>query len=108
MVVTHLKMVWVFLMMQVDEKLTRQQLEKMNKMHRRELRQIKNMTEAQFQIFKKNFSFGHLDDITKAEAYELLTSMLALNLSLLEDVKAEERKFLNQTETSVENSQTAG
>jgi hypothetical protein len=45
------------------------------------------MNEAQFQVFKKNFSFGQLEDITRAEAYELLTSMLALNLSLLDDIK---------------------
>jgi hypothetical protein len=50
------------------------------------------MSEAQFQAFKKNFSFGHLENITKAEAHELLTSMLALNLSLLDDVKSEERR----------------
>jgi hypothetical protein len=80
-------------MMPADEKLTRQQLEKMNRLHRRELRQIKNMSEAQFQIFKKNFSFGHLKDITRAEAHELLTSMLALNLNLLQDVRAEEKKI---------------
>lgn len=71
-------------------KLTRAQLETMNRMHRRELRQIKNMTEQQFQIFKRNFSFGHLDKITRAEAHELLMSMLALNLQLLEDVKIDE------------------
>lgn len=61
---------------------TKQQLEKMNKIHRRELRQIKSMSEVQFQAFKFNFSFGHLENITKAEAEELLISMLALNLNL--------------------------
>lgn len=64
---------------------TKSQLEKMNRMHRRELRQIKRMSEAQFQIFKTNFSFGHLENITKVEALELLTSMLALNLNLQND-----------------------
>lgn len=78
-------------MQQADNiKLTRAQLETMNRMHRRELRQIKNMTEQQFQTFKRNFSFGHLDKITRAEAHELLMSMLALNLQLLEDVKIDE------------------
>jgi len=71
-------------------KLTRSQLETMNRMHRRELRQIKNMTEQQFQNFKRNFSFGHLEKITRAEAHELLMSMLALNLQLLEDVRIDE------------------
>ena len=74
-------------MTQDEEKLTREQLEKMNKLHRLELRKIGKMNEAQFQVFKKNFSFGQLEDITRAEAYELLTSMLALNLSLLDDIK---------------------
>lgn len=64
---------------------TKSQLVKMNKMHRRELRQIKRMSESQFQNFKTNFSFGHLENITKAEAQELLTSMLALNLNLQND-----------------------
>lgn len=76
-------------MTQVDPKITREQLEKMNKLHRRELRQIKNMSEAQFQTFKYNFSFGKLVDITRAEAYQLLTSMLALNLRLLDDIHKE-------------------
>ncbi|MDD2998946.1 MAG: hypothetical protein PHV05_07765 [Candidatus Riflebacteria bacterium] len=79
-------------MTQVESKLTREQLEKMNRLHRRELRQIKNMSEAQFQVFRKNFSFGHLDKITKAEAHELLTSMLALNLQLLDDVIQSDQK----------------
>ncbi|GAB4279356.1 MAG: hypothetical protein Kow0029_23180 [Candidatus Rifleibacteriota bacterium] len=79
-------------MMPAEEKLTREQLEKMNKLHRLELRQIKRMSEVQFQAFKKNFSFGHLDKITKVEAVELLTSMIALNLSLLDDVKNEEKR----------------
>jgi hypothetical protein len=73
-------------MTQDEVKLTREQLEKMNRLHRRELRQIKNMSEAQFQIFRKNFSFGHLENITRAEAHSLLTSMLALNLQLLADL----------------------
>lgn len=73
-------------MTQDEIKLTREQLEKMNRLHRRELRQIKNMSEAQFQAFRRNFSFGQLDDITREEAHALLTSMLALNLQLLSDL----------------------
>jgi hypothetical protein len=44
------------------------------------------MSEAQFQVFRRNFSFGQLENITRAEAYSLLTSMLALNLQLLSDL----------------------
>jgi len=73
-------------MTQDEIKLTREQLEKMNRLHRRELRQIKNMSEAQFQAFRRNFSFGQLADITREEAHALLTSMLALNLQLLSDL----------------------
>lgn len=82
-------MVWGLAMTQVEpeKQLTREQLETMNKLHRRELRQIKHMSEAQFQVFRRNFSFGHLEKITRAEAHELLTSMLALNLQLLNDIK---------------------
>ena len=68
-------------------KLTRQQLETMNRLHRLELRQIRHMSEAQFQIFRRNFSFGQLENITRAEAQQLLMSMLALNLQLLGDLK---------------------
>ena len=77
---------WGLAMTQDEVRLTREQLEKMNQLHRRELRQIKNMSEAQFQVFRKNFSFGHLENITRAEAHALLTSMLALNLQLLADL----------------------
>lgn len=75
------------MMTQAEIPLTLKQLETMNKLHRLELRQIKNMSEAQFQVFRKNFSFGHLDKITLAEAHALLTSMLALNLQLLNDTR---------------------
>ena len=68
-------------------KLSREQLETMNKLHRRELRQIKNMSEAQFQVFRRNFSFGQLENMTRAEAQQLLMSMLALNLQLLSDLE---------------------
>lgn len=67
-------------------KLSREQLDTMNKLHRRELRQIKNMSEAQFQAFRRNFSFGELKDMTRVEAQQLLMSMLALNLQLLGDL----------------------
>ena len=78
-------------MTQDEEKITREQLERMNRLHRLELRKIGKMNETQFQAFKRNFSFGHLEDITRAEAYELLTSMLALNLSLLDDIKNQKK-----------------
>ncbi|MCK9457214.1 MAG: hypothetical protein M0R31_07955 [Candidatus Riflebacteria bacterium] len=61
---------------------TRSQLIEMNKLHRKELRQIEKMSERQFQAFKKNFSFGMLENITKAEAHSLLMSMLTVNLKL--------------------------
>lgn len=64
------------------EKVTKEQLEFMNKQHRLELRHLDHMTEAQFQVFKKNISVGCLDGITKSEAKELLMSMLAINLEL--------------------------
>ncbi len=65
---------------------TLEQLEKMNRMHRAELRKIKKMSETQFQVFKKNFSVGQLEKITKIEAEELLTSMLALNIQIQSEI----------------------
>ncbi len=64
------------------EKVTQEQLKKMNKLHRIELRQLDHMSESQFQVFKKNFSVGCLEGITKSEAHALLMSMLTLNLEL--------------------------
>ncbi len=83
-----IEQVWGLETMQAEPeiKLSREQLETMNKLHRRELRQIKNMSEAQFQVFRRNFSFGQLENMTRAEAQQLLMSMLALNLQLLGDL----------------------
>lgn len=60
----------------------------MNRLHRGELRKIRNMSEVQFQAFKKNFSFACLEKLTKSEAQDLLTSMLALNLKLQADIES--------------------
>ena len=71
--------------------LTRDQLEKINRQHRLELRQIRRMNEQQFQAFKKNFSVGLLDNITRVEAEELLVSMLALNISMQNDINGSKK-----------------
>ena len=70
---------------------TIEQLEYMNKLHRKDLRLLKHMTDAQFKIFKKNVSVGILDDIDKAEAYAIVTSMLALNNHLIQEAKAKQK-----------------
>jgi len=62
------------------------QLEAANRLHRLELKKLRHMNEAQFQVFKRNFSFGHLENITKLEAEALLTSMLALNLKIKSEI----------------------
>ncbi|GAB1353106.1 MAG TPA: hypothetical protein PLK28_17435 [Candidatus Rifleibacterium sp.] len=72
---------------ETEVKVSREQLETMNRLHRRELRQLRHMSEAQFQVFRRNFSFGQLDNMTRAEAQQLLMSMLALSLQLLNDLK---------------------
>jgi hypothetical protein len=69
-----------------EPELTVEQLEKMNKTHRSELSKIRKMNERQFQAFKKNFSVGCLENITKVEAEELLSSMLVLNLKIKEEI----------------------
>ncbi len=71
--------------------LTRDQLEKINRQHRLELRQIRRMNEQQFQAFKKNFTVGLLDNITRVEAEELLVSMLALNISMQNDLNGSKK-----------------
>ena len=62
------------------------QLQKANKIHRTELKKIRRMTERQFQAFRKNFSVGCLEKISKAEAEELLVSMLTLNLRIQSEI----------------------
>lgn len=66
---------------------TLEQLRKANAMHRRELRMLRMMSESQFSGFKNNFSFGHLENLTRQEAIELLTSMLTLNLQIQSEIK---------------------
>lgn len=61
---------------------TLEQLEIANKQHLKDLKLLKHMTEAQFRVFRRNTSIGCLEDLTKAEAQELLLSMLALNQHL--------------------------
>ena len=68
-----------------------EQLEFMNRQHRKDLRMLRHMTDAQFNVFKKNISIGILDDISKAEAYDLLMSMLALNQHLISIAKAKQK-----------------
>jgi len=45
------------------------------------------MSESQFNGFKNNFTFGCLEKLTRQEAIELLTSMLALNLQIQSEIK---------------------
>jgi len=66
---------------------TKEQLDIMNKRHCRELRLIRRMSEIQFQAFRQNLSVGVLDTITRDEAIGLLTSMLALNLQIRQDIE---------------------
>jgi len=75
-----------------EKPLTREQLEKMNRLHRMELKKIRKMTESQFQAFKKNFTVGLIDNISKIEAEELLTSMVTLNLKLQSELPKKENE----------------
>ena len=70
---------------------TLEQLEYMNKQHRKDLRMLRHMTDAQFHVFRKNISIGMFDDMSKAEAYEILMSMLALNEHLISVAKAKQK-----------------
>lgn len=65
---------------------TREQLERMNKLHCRELRLLHRMSEHQFQVFRQNLSVGVLDNMTRDEAIGLVSSMLALNLRIRQDI----------------------
>lgn len=49
------------------------------------------MTEAQFHVFRKNISIGVFEDMSKAEAYDILMSMLALNQHLIEIEKTKQK-----------------
>lgn len=70
---------------------TLEQLEFMNRQHRKDLRLLSHMSDAQFHVFRKNISIGVFDDMSKAEAYEMLMSMLALNQHLIDVAKAKQK-----------------
>jgi len=70
-----------------------QQLKLMHKQHVKELKLLRKMTDKQFKTFKKNFSIGLLDEnITRNEAISIISSMLALNLRLQNELKKRERE----------------
>lgn len=73
------------------EEPTLEQLEFMNRQHRKDLNLLKHMTDAQFRVFRKNISIGLFDDMSKAEAYDILMSMLALNQHLISIAKAKQK-----------------
>lgn len=81
----HLASAWARIMADTPQ-ITREQLEKMNKRHCRELRLLHSMSEKQFQAFRQNLSVGVLDNMTRDEAIGLVSSMLALNLRLQQDI----------------------
>lgn len=75
-----------------DEKqapeLTLDELEKSRSEHVRELRRIEKMTDEQFEAFKRNFSLGFIDpSISRAEAIEILRSMICTNINIQQDKK---------------------
>lgn len=76
---------------ELDKEPTLEQLEFMNKQHRKDLRLLEHMTDAQFHVFRKNISIGVFEDMDKAEAYHILMSMLALNEHLIEVAKARQK-----------------
>lgn len=76
---------------ELDKEPTLEQLEFMNKQHRKDLRLLEHMTDAQFRVFRKNISIGVFEDMDKAEAYHILMSMLALNEHLIEVAKARQK-----------------
>ena len=70
---------------------TLEQLEFMNKQHRKDLRLLRHMSDAQFHVFRKNISIGLFEDMSKAEAYDILMSMLALNEHLISIAKSKQK-----------------
>jgi len=63
--------------------LSREELERARLRHVRELKRIEQLTDEQFEVFRKNFSVGVYDArINRAQALEVLKSMILTNLSL--------------------------
>ncbi len=70
---------------------TLEELEAARRRHVKELRQIEKMSDEEFEIFKKNFSLGSIDEsITRSEALALLRSMIAINLQLQQEKRRED------------------
>lgn len=63
----------------------------MYKQHKKDLKLLSHMTDAQFRVFRKNISIGIFEDMSKAEAYDILMSMLALNQHLISLAKAKKK-----------------
>lgn len=68
-----------------------EQLEFMCKQHKKDLKLLSRMTDAQFRVFRKNISIGIFEDMSKAEAYDILMSMLALNQHLIAIAKSKKK-----------------
>jgi hypothetical protein len=58
-------------------------------LHKKELKLIRNMSDAQFENFRKNFSIGQLEDISRGEAIALLSNMIGTNLRMQEIIRRE-------------------
>lgn len=54
--------------------------------HRREMASLRKMTDAQFAIFRTNFTIGQLE-MSRTEAMATLANMIATNLRMQEMVK---------------------
>jgi len=68
--------------------LTVEELKESVEDHVRELKRIEKMTDNQFEAFKRNFSLGFLDpSISRAEAIEVLKSMISTNITLQQEHK---------------------
>lgn len=65
-------------------------LEKALAQHRRELARIRKMTDAQFQAFRTNFAIGAIE-IERAEACELLSTMIGTNLRMQDILRRSNR-----------------
>ncbi len=66
-------------------RLTLEELKNAVSFHKKELKLIKSMTDAQYSIFRKNLSIG-INEPSREKAVKILESMIALNMKMQSEI----------------------
>lgn len=76
---------------ETEKELTLEDLKNALAFHKRELKLIRMMNEAQYKAFRVNFSVGYSEP-SKLRAISVLESMIGLNLKMQEEMRKKTEK----------------